>query len=494
MKKVIAFAATLCLLLCGCGVIKESGAAGTVVAVSELDMSENKYPGRVDTTAVYFLNETSDTLTAELRTLVIDQDENPAEVAIETLLSGPSGNQELTGVAPDGMALDYIEYSHDMANVYLLYDGEEMLPEDRYILEAALANTITDVLGAEYIYFFYNGTASGYFGVPAEPMQKQTGSIEDAWLQAEAEYQAGVPVIGEALPDEDADTSVPPDGEDVPDDEATPDGEDAPESEPVKTTLRTVLYFVSSDGGYILPEVRSVTYEDGDYFSALFRELQIGPQNTATMASPVAEDLTFEEDPVLTETEDGRYNVTLRFSALPTQQEDPDTDQALRSYAAIMYTITGLIPNIDSVQMYVKDTQITPAGNAGDGGMRRDDFIGYIGSSATIYFEDTASDLLIGVPRSMEQQLVWSPKARLLEVLKGPLSGDGDNVGSVKPLVYPGTIYCRSKYIPIRLISICRRISKTYAPGCRQKMRCGLFFVRQHGHGHRRHQQGAVPD
>jgi spore germination protein GerM len=65
--------------------------------------------------------------------------------------------------------------------------------------------------------------------------------------------------------------------------------------------------------------------------------------------------------------------------------------------------------------------------------MHRDDYTGYIGSSAAIYFEDAASDLLIEVPRSMEQQAVWSPKARLFEIIKGPLAGDGDDVSAVMP-------------------------------------------------------------
>ena len=426
MKRIIASAAAMCLLLGGCGVIKESDTQGASVSVSELDLSDNQYTGRVETTAVYFLNKTSGTLTAELRRLELDQDVNPAEVAVEALLEGPSNNEELAGVAPQGMTLDYIEFSRGVANVYLLYNGEEMQPEDRYILEGALANTITDMLGASYICFFYNGMTSGYFGVPAAPMQKQTGRINDAWVAAEAAYQLGVPVVQEDLPEEDGETDTTDAEED------TILTEDLPPAEPVQTTMSTVLYFVSSDGGYILPEVRSITYTDGDYFAALFRELQIGPQNESIMASPIADDLTFEE-PVLTETGDGSYTVTLRFSSLPTQYDDPDEDQALRSYAAIIYTITGLVPDIASVQIYVKDTLITLPGIVGDSGMRRDDFIGYIGSSAPIYFEDTESDLLIEVPRSMEQRAIWSAKARLLEVFEGPISGDGDNVDSVMP-------------------------------------------------------------
>ncbi len=318
MKKLIAGALAVCLLLGGCGVIKENRTPGEPVAVSQLDMSSNEYPGRVETTAVYFLNETNKTLTAELRPLVIEPDANPAEVAVQALLAGPSSNNELTGVAPDGMTLDYIEFSRNVANVYLLYDGEAISPDARYILEVALANTITDVLGAEQICVFYNGATAGYFGAPAVPMQKQSGVIEDAWTQASAVYQAAVPVF---VSDGEQNT------EDGPAD-TSEDGEQTP-SEPVVNTLTTVLYFVSADGGFILPEVRSVTYTNGNYFETLIKELQIGPQNTSIMISPIAEDLELEEA-TLTETEDGRYSVALRFSRLPKLCL-PNQDQVLRS-------------------------------------------------------------------------------------------------------------------------------------------------------------------
>ncbi len=65
--------------------------------------------------------------------------------------------------------------------------------------------------------------------------------------------------------------------------------------------------------------------------------------------------------------------------------------------------------------------------------MIRNDFVGYIGSSAPLYFADRNSDLLLEIPRTMEQQRIWSAKARVFELLRGPLSQDGDNVWPVIP-------------------------------------------------------------
>jgi germination protein M len=59
--------------------------------------------------------------------------------------------------------------------------------------------------------------------------------------------------------------------------------------------------------------------------------------------------------------------------------------------------------------------------------MNRSNFLGFIGSSAPLYFEDKNSDLLLEVSRSMEQAKIWNAKERLLELVKGPLEGEDDN-------------------------------------------------------------------
>ncbi|MDD5016836.1 MAG: GerMN domain-containing protein [Eubacteriales bacterium] len=419
MKRFVSAVLAICFVFCGCGVIKENSEIGAYVPVSELDMSNNEYQGRVEKSAVYFLNP-SGTLTAELRTIVIGQDTNPAAVAVEELLEGPS-NDDLESVAPEGMILDFIEYSRDVANVYLLYDGETMQEKERYILELALANTITDLLGATYISVFYNGVQMGYYGAPCAPNKKQTGSIEDAWLQASAAYQLEVPVIEDETAQPSQTTDPGQTDENI-------------EPEPIVNKITTVLYFISADGGYILPEVRDVEYIDDDYIGTLIDELQKGPQNTSAMTSPLADDIELLEVPVLTATGDGAYTLTLNFSELPTQYDDSDEEDAILSYAALIYTITGFVPDIINIDIYVKGTQITSvAGTDMADGLQRDDYTGYIGSSAPLYFADTDSDLLLEVARSMEQGQIWSAKARVLEILKGPLSGDGDNARPVMP-------------------------------------------------------------
>ena len=228
MKRFVAAAMAVIVLLSGCGVIRESNKEGAIVSASVLDISASEDTGRVLTSAaVYFLNETSKTLTAEPRRLVVATDTNPARVAVEALLEGPSESMGLTGVAPAGMKLDYIEFSRQVASVYLRYSGEPMQPRDEYILEQAIANTVTDVLGATYICIYINGMRTGFIlqaglaGAPCAPLKKQTGSVDDAWTQAGGKATAAqsliaaTPAEGEGQPDASATPEVSPNARDV---------------------------------------------------------------------------------------------------------------------------------------------------------------------------------------------------------------------------------------------------------------------------------------
>lgn len=418
MKKTIGLILAACLLLTGCGVIRDRHDIGEEVPTSILDLNGLEYYGRVEKSAVYFLNDTNHTLMAELRTLVVDQDTNPATVAVRELLKGTSNNS-LLSVAPAGMSLDSLEFSKDVANVYLKYDGEPIQAKQAYILEQAIANTVTDILGPVSVCVFYNGIRAGLAGYPFPPLKKQIGNIEDAWTSASSLYNSENKAAIEI------NNTV----------EKTPAAEDQEEAKPKTTDIATVLYFVAADGDFILPEVRTVKYTEDQYIEGLIQELKNGPRNTASMRSPLIVDIELSQPPVLNDAGGGKRNMELYFKKSPVQVGYSDSSGALVSYAALIYTITGLVPNIKTVDIFVAGNRVITVDDKGwfYDGMERADYFGFIGSSAPVYFGDKTSDLLLEVKRSMEQGKTWSARARVLEVLKGPLEGDGDNVWPVMP-------------------------------------------------------------
>ena len=204
---------------------------------------------------------------------------------------------------------------------------------------------------------------------------------------------------------------------------------------PKTSEISTVLYFVSAGGRFILPEVRTVKYTGDQYIETLIQELKNGPRNTASMKSPLIADIELLQAPVLKDLDNGNRALELYFSQNPVQSGYSDSS-ALVSYAALIYTITGFMPNVETVDIYVAGNHVNKVNESYFyNGMKRADYVGFIGSSAPIYFGDKTSDLLLEVQRNMEQGKTWSARERVLELLAGPLEEDGNNVW---PLMPPG--------------------------------------------------------
>jgi len=420
MKRLIPVVIALGILLSGCGVIHDSKGAGQDVPASELDLKSLDMLGSTKKAAVYFLNANG-TLTADPRFITVEQNTNPAEAAIRALLEGPS-NDSMIPVAPEGMMLDFLEFSNGVANIYLNYDGNPLEKEDPYTMELAIANTVSDLLGATAVNIFYNGLREGFRGYPSAPLKKHTGLVSEAYNNATAKYVPAQPTEESADP-----TQTP-----------QPDSETPVEETPKTTTISTVLYYVSASGDFILPEVRDIAYPligtaddmnavNSAYIKAITNELKVGPLNSAVMDSPIESNASLIGDPEIIDNGDGTYDVALRFDTVPWGISYTESKQTKLPYpyAAIVYTITGFMPYVKTVHIYVNGSPVYD-------GKSRSDFVGYIGSSAPLYLQYESSGLLIEVSRSMEQGKIWSAQERVRAIMRGPQLGDGNNVNAVQ--------------------------------------------------------------
>ncbi len=426
MKRFFAWVLALCMLLSGCGVIQDAKGAGREIPGGTLDLSGIDSMVSTKKAAVYFLNSETQTLTADVRLLNIKQDRNPAETAVQALLTGPSNNS-LTGVAPEGMTLDSIEFSNGVANVYIKYDGLPMTNEQKYMLELAITNTIVDILGATGVNVFYNGLREGLQGYPYGPLKKQTVRVDEAFASARGKYvleDATVPDANAAVSPSPSVTNSSIETETVPDVPRTID-------------INTVLYFVSASGDYILPEVRSITYtvtasgnNTASYISSIIDELKKGPKNTNVMSNPLMFGTALTGDPVVVANDDSTIDVELHFSSLPSGAVYTDSKEMSLSLAALVYSITGFVPGTREIRFFAGNAQMETG--YGSVGAKRSDYYGYVGSSAPLYFQYANSGLLLEVSRSMEQGKIWSALERVRALMRGPQTGDGNNVTTVQ--------------------------------------------------------------
>ncbi len=430
MKRFCAAVTAACLLLLsGCGVIQDSKGTGRDVPVSTLNMNDVDSMGSTKKAAVYFLNSEGRTLTADLRLLSVEQDLNPAVSAVKALLLGPS-NSSLTRVAPDGVSLDFIEFSNGVANIYLKGSAADMPPDAKYIMEMAIANTVSDILGAAAVSVFYNNLREGFQGYPCAPLKKQTGDVYVAYNNAKANY------LPPGETPQDTETPAPAASPHPTAGDEQPSPNETASAGPAPADIATVLYFTAASGDYILPSVRTVKYlpsspdDKAAYVSAIIDELKKGPNNTNMMNSPLASGVSLIGAPVVTDNGDGTCNVALNFSAPPSDASYEGSKSMLLSYAAIVYSITGFVPFVREVHIFVNGV---PAQlDAVNGGTKRSDFFGYIGSSAPLYFQYADSGLLLEVSRSMEQGKIWSALERVRALMRGPQKGDPANINAVK--------------------------------------------------------------
>jgi hypothetical protein len=166
------------------------------------------------------------------------------------------------------------------------------------------------------------------------------------------------------------------------------------------------------------------------YVSAIIDELKKGPNNTAVMKSPLMSGATLIGDPVVVTNDDLTFDIELHFNSPPSGSVYTGSKDMLLSYAAMVYSITGLVPNVREVRFFTGDTPLE-TGNGSDGA-KRSDFFGYVGSSAPLYFQYANSGLLLEVSRSMEQSKIWSALERVRALMRGPQTGDGTNVTTIQ--------------------------------------------------------------
>ena len=86
------------------------------------------------------------------------------------------------------------------------------------------------------------------------------------------------------------------------------------------------------------PRCAAVKYTEGEGIDTLISELKKNPNNAALMKSPLAEDVELLSSS-LTDTSSGR-TLTLDFS----KRADLGAEETVLSYAAIIYTLTGIYP------------------------------------------------------------------------------------------------------------------------------------------------------
>ena len=283
MRKVLALIAlmtALCVALGGC-VLRgpKAQSAGEISLPEPSDEPENmilgeSMSGAMSEVTFYRAAQDFSGFTTYTQTLRTDAGASLAEAAVEALLAAG------TRATSDVRLLDF-EFSRGTATVNLSIDAQNAAsPQELLALEAAIGNTLLGIDGVRGVNVLVGGISAGCCQLPVGVQTQVTQSVTAAYAQMQAE--------SERLKQ--------------------------PDAEPIERAA--LLYFPSSDGQWLLPELRAVSSGADGFASSLIDALKLGPldERSAVASIPEGAEL-MEEGPVTESLGTGERVLTLNFSS-----------------------------------------------------------------------------------------------------------------------------------------------------------------------------------
>lgn len=372
---------SLCLLLGGCSSMTfESMDSAPAVALPTPDVSAMTAPVG-DSRSLYSIRATlyyrtaDGQLSAALRLINTDPDDDELSLILESLLETPYSSSGLLPIAPEGTRLLSVSLLGGIATVDLsaqaLSGGEEAF----YIARAAIAKTLLGRDGVDAVNVLVEGRAVQVTYIPLGALTQQDSDASGAFMQHFSERML-----------------------------FENDG---------YVERCAVLYLPDADSGLLLPTVAGVRFHSSDFLSPVleaFRRAVKGGGHSDEQLSALSANLSLNSA--------GERVLTVELPA------DIEGAQDLLA-PALACTLCSFLPDIDAVRIFVGSEQLSHSGTAYANEnilFSPDDLRAMAGTNARLYFT-TDSFSLVGCDHVLPGR---SPGARALlaELMRGPLDSD----------------------------------------------------------------------
>ena len=384
-----AAAALLCALLTGC--MPFAAELTSVDGNYHIETTaENVEPAVGDWVAdwqteatLYYPAQNQLALVETRRTLEVGARQTLEERLIEVLLDAdvPAGARS---AAPEGTVLLSVRRSGSAAVVDLSAEAAAVENgQQLFFMRAAIARTLCAACNLEAVDVLINGRAASFSSLPQGALNFDEMPAASLFMQFSAD---------EGLAAGGGDSSV---------------------------ERRAVLYAVTADGERLAPYARTLTIENGDSLSALIAALT-EDTGDAYLPALLSSETPLVKDARLVDLSDGRRvaRLTLTGGLIPNESE-------WMTYGALTCTLTGFIPALDGVQLYIGEGQLvrldSPSGEVAfeDGVLTRAMFETAIGRTVTIYMT-AENGSLRALTRSMAAEDVLSPRMTIAELFGEP--------------------------------------------------------------------------
>ncbi len=348
---------------------------------------------------VYYWSDAQNRLEAIPREIRVAQDKTRTEALLNALLEDPPGEnlQNLVSPLPDDTELLSLEESRGVVTVNLSAEFLQLTePEEQYIARIAIVNTLTATPDIHHVIVLVDGHENGVLDLPVGVWEQQSVNYSADWEALSAEFAAL----------------------------------HAPENSEYDQFIQrsAVLYFSSSAGDYLLPEVRGgIRFSPNNYARDLVRELIIGPADRGAMRIVLPVDAVFEEPPTLEQGDEGLI-LTIPLPNDFYESLDAYNIDEKQAFASIVLTIFSFIPGLDYVRFRYAGNIVESAGDLGfeQGRMRRRDFESMVGQNITLYARGERPGTLSRIVRTVSQQAATRPRTMLRALIS--VTADNERV------------------------------------------------------------------
>lgn len=411
MKRILCLMLALCCTLCLSGCQPHTGSS---TAAATLPPAEAKFTAptgddslsHTATVPLYLPSTDGQRLLTEYVSLPLSHSRHSAEVIVQALLNQPANRQTRSlgnGVSLSLYGQQPVEVSCGVCTVNLAATALLLDQQELYRVCAAITSTLCELEDVQYVNFLVADQAVSMDITGSLPLGSQTAhpgeELTVLWEQMEARR--------------------------------APLGEN-PANTPV--TAVAALYFPLADGSGIAAETRTLTFagQSADQLAeGLTAALSAGAQYLSGVSNMPNLSSLMTAQPQAIDLDDGGRMLSLYFSeGLESYLRQVQVDMPC-FISAIIHTMTGFIPSLSHVRIYIGQAPLTSLYSAVHGNLifqngliLRQQFASYPQEQVTLYF--SSGSRLKEVRRALPYHQAHNPRALLLALMNGPTQQELD--------------------------------------------------------------------
>ncbi len=355
--------------------------------------------------ALYLASPDGASFSTVTRSIRTEAGQSLPEAAVAALLD--STDEMVVRSIGDTRTLSF-EYACGTATANLSIDARNVQnPQELLALQTAIGNTLLGIEGVRGVNVLIGDLSEGYCQLPLGVQTQQIASVTASYAQLQAER--------ERISRQD--------------------------SEPVERVA--LLYFPTASGDWLVPELRTISAGPASFVTALIDALKAGPQQNDCAIPSIPEGvLLLEDDPTVRTLSSGERALDLNFSSTLANYLAFSGLEVWELVGSISLTMCSFLPELDAVRIMVNGDPITMCGLGESllrfprGYIRRSDFSGRIGSTATLYLQND-SGALQRVERAVSMRSALSPRSLLTELFRYAGADDAGFRLPLRDVVYP---------------------------------------------------------